>query len=76
MPDTEPAFAEDSSETLRLSIDTLVHQAHQVDVLLGNPTKAKEVLKWNPTQTPFVKLVQEMVDADVELYATGRQQNA
>ena len=45
-------------------------------MLLGNPTKAKEVLKWNPTQTPFVKLVQEMVDADVELYARGRKQNA
>jgi hypothetical protein len=44
MPDTEPAFAEDSSETLRPSIDTLVHQAHQVDVLLGNLASALEAM--------------------------------
>ena len=48
----------------------------QVEVLLGNPDKAKTVLKWNPTQTPFRQLVEEMVDADVKLFAEGKQQNA
>eukprot|EP00960_Hanusia_phi_P001033 28412-Hanusia_phi.AAC.9 len=38
----------------------------QVDVLLGNPEKARTKLKWNPTSTPFKKLVEEMVDADIE----------
>ena len=28
----------------------------QVDVLLGDPTKALTVLGWNPTKTPFVKV--------------------
>ena len=30
--------------------------AAQVDVLLGDPSKALKVLGWNPTKTPFVKV--------------------
>lgn len=30
----------------------------QVDLLLGDPTKAKQVLGWNPERTPLEKLVQ------------------
>lgn len=33
--------------------------------LLGDPTKAKEILKWNPSKTSFEKLVKIMVDADM-----------
>lgn len=33
--------------------------------LLGDPTKAKEKLKWNPSKTSFEKLVKIMVDADM-----------
>ena len=30
----------------------------QVDLLIGNPKKAREKLGWNPTKTPFKELVQ------------------
>ena len=34
--------------------------------LLGNPSKAKKNLKWNPTKTSFEKLVKLMVDSDMK----------
>jgi GDPmannose 4,6-dehydratase len=37
----------------------------EVDLLLGNATKAKEKLGWTPKVT-FKQLVREMVDADIE----------
>lgn len=37
----------------------------EVDLLVGDPSKAKEKLKWE-TQTSFEQLVQLMVDAEVE----------
>ncbi|MBR1923228.1 MAG: GDP-mannose 4,6-dehydratase [Paludibacteraceae bacterium] len=33
--------------------------------LLGDPTKAKQVLGWNPSKTPFDQLVKRMVESDV-----------
>ena len=33
--------------------------------LLGDPTKAKSKLGWNPSKTPFEQLVNIMVDADM-----------
>ena len=38
----------------------------EVDLLLGDPTKAKTLLGWNPTKTPFKELVRKMVAADLE----------
>lgn len=38
----------------------------EVDLLLGDPTKAKTLLGWNPTKTPFKELVRKMVAADME----------
>lgn len=38
----------------------------EVDLLLGDPTKAKTVLGWNPTKTPFKELVRKMVAFDME----------
>ena len=35
--------------------------------LLGDPTKAKEVLGWNPVKTPFEELVRIMVEHDMEM---------
>jgi len=37
-----------------------------VELLLGDPTKAKTLLGWNPTQTPFDELVKIMVRHDME----------
>ena len=38
-----------------------------VVTLLGNPTKAKEKLGWNPRKTSFDELVNIMVDNDIKL---------
>lgn len=38
-----------------------------VVTLLGNPTKAKEKLGWNPRKTSFDELVNIMVDSDIKL---------
>lgn len=40
--------------------------------LFGDPTKAKNVLGWNPQATPFEKLVKIMVDHDMEKVAVER----
>jgi GDPmannose 4,6-dehydratase len=38
----------------------------EVDLLVGDPTKARKVLGWEP-KTSFQELVTMMVDADVAL---------
>ena len=40
--------------------------------LLGDPTKAKSKLGWNPSKTPFGQLVNIMVDADMAKVAVER----
>lgn len=40
--------------------------------LLGDPTKAKEKLGWNPTKTSFEELVRIMVDHDMKKVAVER----
>uniref|UniRef100_UPI00405732B4 GDP-mannose 4,6-dehydratase n=1 Tax=Agathobacter sp. TaxID=2021311 RepID=UPI00405732B4 len=37
----------------------------EVDLLLGDPTKAKTVLGWNPRKTSFEELVRRMVEHDL-----------
>ena len=39
----------------------------EVEQLLGDPTKAKSLLGWNPTSTPFEKLVKIMVENDCKI---------
>jgi len=39
----------------------------EVEQLLGDPTKAKTLLGWNPTQTTFEELVRIMVRHDLRL---------
>jgi GDP-D-mannose dehydratase len=43
----------------------LIVEQRPVDVLLGDPTKAKKKLKWTPKVT-FEKLVEEMVDYEIK----------
>ena len=42
----------------------------EVDQLLGDPTKAKTLLGWNPRKTPFEDLVRIMVEHDLEYVKT------
>jgi GDPmannose 4,6-dehydratase len=44
----------------------------EVDLLLGDPTKAKELLGWNPTKTKFEELVKLMTRADFDRVRRGK----
>ncbi|BDA47036.1 GDP-mannose 4,6-dehydratase [Coccomyxa sp. Obi] len=39
----------------------------EVELLLGDPAKARTKLGWNPQKTSLQQLVEEMVDADIEM---------
>jgi GDPmannose 4,6-dehydratase len=56
--------AADHSRVL-VRIDPKYFRPTEVDILIGNPAKAKRVLGWEPT-TLFVDLVDEMVEADLK----------
>lgn len=40
--------------------------------LLGNPDKARKILGWNPSKTPFEELVKRMIDSDMAHVAIER----
>jgi len=46
-------------------VDEIFVRPAEVDLLLGDPTRAREVLAWSPTVS-FGELVEMMVDADLE----------
>ena len=48
-----------------LVIDPAFFRPAEVDVLLGNPAKAKRILGWSP-DTTLEQMIVEMVDADLE----------
>lgn len=50
-----------------VKVDPNYFRPTEVDVLLGDPTKAKRELGWNPTKTSFNELVKIMVKSDMEL---------
>ena len=57
--------AADESRVL-VRIDPRYFRPTEVDLLLGDPTKAKTKLGWS-SSTPFDELVKEMVEADVKM---------
>merc|ERR1712070_310681 len=61
---------EDSTGRVLVKIDPKYFRPTEVDLLIGNPAKAKRVLDWEPKIT-FEQLVREMVDADVKLVEQG-----
>lgn len=50
-----------------VEVDPKYFRPAEVEQLLGNPTKAKTLLGWNPTSTPFPELVRLMVASDMKL---------
>ena len=48
-----------------VEVDPKYFRPAEVEQLLGDPTKAKEQLGWNPRKTPFEQLVKIMVDHDM-----------
>jgi GDPmannose 4,6-dehydratase len=56
----------DDKGNVRVAVDPRFFRPAEVDLLLGDPAKAKKQLGWEPTTT-FEELVRIMVDADMEL---------
>ena len=54
-----------------VTTDPELHRPAEVELLIGNPAKAKAVLGWEP-KTGFEALVAQMVDADCALLGVGR----
>jgi GDPmannose 4,6-dehydratase len=52
-----------------IEVDPKYFRPAEVDQLLGDPTKAKTLLGWNPTKTSFEELVRIMVEADMKKVA-------
>ncbi|GLX67371.1 GDP-mannose 4,6-dehydratase [Paenibacillus glycanilyticus] len=48
-----------------VEVDPTLFRPAEVEQLLGDPTKAKTLLGWNPTRTSFEELVSKMVKSDM-----------
>lgn len=55
-----------------VEVDSRYFRPAEVETLLGDPSKAKNVLGWNPRRTSFERLVEIMVEADMRLVADGK----
>ncbi|AUR53127.1 GDP-mannose 4,6-dehydratase [Aquella oligotrophica] len=49
-----------------VEVDPKYFRPTEVDTLLGNPAKARELLGWNPTKTSFEQLVKIMTTHDLD----------
>ena len=49
-----------------VEVDAKYFRPSEVEQLLGDPTKAKTLLGWNPTKTSFSELVKIMIRHDVK----------
>ncbi len=49
-----------------VEVDPKFFRPCEVEQLLGDPTKAKTLLVWNPTKAPFEELVRLMVEHDMK----------
>ncbi len=58
--------------TKHVEIDPRYYRPAEVDLLVGNPAKAKKLLAWEP-KTKFVELVKLMVESDIELLKQRRE---
>ena len=56
-----------------VEVDPKYFRPAEVETLIGDPTKAKTLLGWNPQKTSFEELVRIMVEHDVQYVATHRE---
>lgn len=61
-----------STGKILVEVDPKFFRPAEVEQLLGNPTKARKKLGWNPRKTSFTQLVNLMVDSDLELVKKHR----
>ncbi|MFI3239802.1 MAG: GDP-mannose 4,6-dehydratase [Bacteroidales bacterium] len=56
-----------ATEKVLVEVDPKYFRPAEVEQLLGDPTKSREKLGWNPRKTSFEELVNIMVDHDMKL---------
>lgn len=61
----EVGICANSGKTI-IKIDSKYYRPSEVDSLLGDPSKAKNLLGWNPEETDFETLVKIMTKSDLE----------
>lgn len=54
-----------------VEVDPRFFRPSEVETLLGDPSKARRELGWNPRTTSFEELVRKMVEHDIALVAKG-----
>ena len=59
-----------------IEIDPKYYRLTEVETLLGDPTKAKTVLGWDPKETSFDQLVRLMVESDKELVENEKKKKS
>ncbi|MFI3314256.1 MAG: GDP-mannose 4,6-dehydratase [Rikenellaceae bacterium] len=62
----EKGICKKSGKTL-VEVDPKYFRPTEVEQLLGDPTKARTTLGWNPTKTSFEELVNIMMNHDMEM---------
>lgn len=55
-----------------IEVDPKYFRPAEVETLLGDPTKAKKMLGWNPTKTSFEELIKIMMKHDMEFVKNER----
>ncbi len=61
-----------ASGRVLVEVDPRFFRPAEVEQLLGDPSKARQTLGWNPRKTSFQELVDMMVDADIQLAKEGK----
>lgn len=67
---SEKGIDKNTGKTL-IEVDEKYFRPSEVELLLGDPSKAKRVLGWNPTKTSFEELVRLMVESDMNKVVRG-----
>ena len=65
---------DESDGRVLVEVDPKYFRPAEVDQLLGDPSKAKARLGWNPRKTSFAELVRIMVKHDLDSLANGKKQ--
>lgn len=57
---------DDATGNILVEVDPQYFRPTEVEQLLGDPTKAKTLLGWNPTRTSFQELIHIMIEHDMK----------
>jgi GDPmannose 4,6-dehydratase len=71
----EVGYDTTNAERALVRIDPKYYRPTEVELLIGDPSKAKTKLGWVPA-TPFKALVKEMVECDLRAYQLGGKRGA